>query len=97
MILDRRDHKITFRIWEPRYHDKKVLLSKLKVDQPKAKRKVEHLIVELESNYMRGSWYLSRTVAKRAKVESNGVIDCYCVPLDKLQTVEISERSKYDY
>ena len=96
-LLDKRAQLVTFHIIAPRYRDKTVLLSKIRVDQPRAKRKVQDLKIVLESNHMQGEWYLSRTVAKRHKVESNGVIDTYVVPLHKLERFKLTERSHHEW
>jgi hypothetical protein len=96
-MIDRLTQLVHFSIIEPRWRDRRVLLSKVKVDQPRNKRKVEGLKITFTGKYMNGNYYLSRTVARRCKVETNGVIDVYCVPLDKLEPLELSSRSKYDW
>lgn len=97
MITDKYTQLVAFSIIAPRWRDKTVLLSKLKVDQPYNKKPVDGLKITFTGKYMQGDYYLSRKVARRAKVESNGSIDCYSVKLDKLQPLEISKHSKYDW
>jgi hypothetical protein len=92
MQLDKFDQLVVFRIWQPRYHDKVVLLKKSLVD----KAKTEHLkIVFTKAPSMAGDWYISRSVAKKCPVESNGVTQVYAVKLDKLTPLEVTKESKY--
>jgi hypothetical protein len=93
-VLDPMDQVVEFEIWNPRWHKERgkshVFLAKDKVDRART----EHLkIVFTKSKAMEGDWYVSRTVARRHKVESNGVIPCYAVQLDKLVPLKIRERT----
>lgn len=97
ITLDRMTQLVPFSIIEPRWRDKTVLLSKLKVDQPYNKKPVDGLKITFTGKYMSGDYFLSRRVARRAKVESNGVIPCYAVKLDKLEPLTVAEKSKYDW
>jgi len=64
-------------IWEPRWHDKVVLIAKTKVS--------EHNIIRFtKTPSMPGLWYVSGEKVKASPLESNGKIPCYAVKLDDL-------------
>lgn len=92
MILDRFEPLAVFDIWSPRYHDKTVLLSMGKVKATKCK----YIKVKFtKANSMEGDWVVPTATVKKCRVESNGTIQCYVVPLDKLEVLEINQRSVY--
>ena len=93
MTLDKFDQVRHLEVYEPRWHDKKALLACYKVDDAKT----DHIKITFpKSKAMAGDWYVSRKVARKFKKQSNGVIMCYVVPLEKLEPLEISERSRYE-
>lgn len=68
-------------IWQPRYKDKKVLIAKFRVG-------THNEIVFTKAKTLQGSWYMSGEDIRSYPIETNGVIDCYCVPLNDLQVLE---------
>jgi hypothetical protein len=78
-----------FEIWQPRWHDNKVLLAKHKVGE-------HNKVVFTKAPTMTGDFYVSGKVVKRCKVENNGRLDCYAVPLSVLEPLEISANSVLD-
>jgi len=92
MTLDKFEPLAVFDIWQPRYHDKTVLLSMGKVKATKCK----YIKVKFtKANSMEGDWVVPTATVKKCRIESNGTIQCYVVPLDKLEVLEISNRSVY--
>jgi len=67
-------------IIEPRYHDNKVLLAVYKI---MGKNKVKIL-----RGAYKGTYEISGIAATSYPVESNGVIPCYAVPIDKLRRIK---------
>lgn len=91
MILDRRTQFKYFEIWEPKYSTKTVLLACRKVGE-------HNKIVFTKAPSMgEEPYYISGKVVKRCKKEWNGSIDCYAVPLDKLEPLELTENSEFDW
>lgn len=89
MTLGRFDQLAVFDIWQPRWHDKTVLLACHKVDNAKT----IHLKIKFtKAKSMAGDWYVNKKVVQKCKKETNGTIMTYVVPLDKLQPLEINER-----
>ena len=88
MILDKFTPLTFFSIKEPRWHDKRVLL---KVD--KVNRSPNKFLKVRFQKYITGDWVIAKSVVKRYPKESNSVIMCYSVPLDKLEPLEISNKS----
>jgi hypothetical protein len=75
-----------FSIWQPRYRDKKVLLAKYKVQ-------THNKIVFTKAPSMGTEpYYVSGATVKKYKLEDNGKISCYAVPIDELEPLEIEER-----
>lgn len=64
-------------IWEPRWHDKVVLLAKSKVTE-------RNVIRFTKTPSMPGLWFVNGGVVKKCPLESNGKIPCYAIPLDLL-------------
>lgn len=90
MILDKFDQVLPMQVWNPRWHDKTVLLAAYKVD----KSKTDHIKVTFpKSNAMKGDWYISVKAVRKFPLESNGTIQCYVVPLKELEPLEIRIRS----
>lgn len=72
-------------IWNPRWHDRRVLISANKIK--------EHNVIEFtKTGALEGLYYISGKKARQFKKESNGVIDCYSIPLDELSEFEFDER-----
>jgi hypothetical protein len=89
MLLSKLDQIVFFDIFQPRWHDKVVLLKASKVD----KARTPHFKVRFsKAPTMEGEWYVSKNVVKRCKKESNGTIMCYAVPLSKLESLEINQK-----
>lgn len=74
----------TIEIWQPRYHDRKVLINPLKVAE-------HNKVVFTKAGGLNGAYYISGQVIKSYPKESNGTIDCYCVDLDKLEKIATPE------
>ena len=86
MILSKYDHTSYFGIFEPRYHDKTVLLACHKIQ-------IHNKIVFLKAPSMgSGSYYISGERAKKCPKGSNTSLACYVVPLSELEPLEIEER-----
>jgi hypothetical protein len=71
-----------FQIFEPRWHDRKVLLAAHKVGT--------HNKIKFTRAKSLGvkPYYVSGAKVKKFKKESNGTIDCYSVPLSDLEPLE---------
>lgn len=73
---------MSIEIWQPRYHDKKVLLARYKVCDG------DNKIVFTKAKHLAGkTFHVSGDVVRKCKLETNGSIPCYAVPMDAL-TVE---------
>lgn len=68
-------------IWQPRWHDRVVLIAKHKV----ASRNV---VVFTKTKALKGRYYVSGEDITACPLESNGKIECYAVPLDKLTLLD---------
>lgn len=89
MVLDRFTQLNYFEIWQPRYHDNMVLLAKRKVG-------THNKIVFTKAPSMGSApYYVSGATVKKCKLDDNGKIPCYAVPVDKLEPLEINEKSDY--
>lgn len=79
-----------FDIFQPRWHDRRVLL--------KASKVREHNKVVFTKAPTLGDqpYYLSGKTIKKYKKESNGVIDVYSVPLDDLEDLTIEGRCEHE-
>lgn len=62
-------------IWEPRWHNRTVLIAKHKV-------KEDNVIVFTKTPSLQGEFPLSGTVIRQYPIETNGKIECYSVPLE---------------
>lgn len=73
-----------FDIWQPRYHDKKVLLAAHKVG--------EHNKIVFSKAPSMGTepYYISGKEAKKHPKESNGRIECYAVPVSAIEPLELT-------
>lgn len=68
-------------IIEPRYHDHKVLVAVYKVAKGR-----KNIINILKGAY-KGKYRMSGIAICSYPVESNGVIPCYAVPIDKMERI----------
>ncbi len=67
-------------IWNPRWHDRKVLIAKYKV------RTGLNEIRFTKAPSLKGKIFvLSGATIKNYPLETNGKIDCYAVPLDEFE------------
>ncbi len=72
------------KIWNPRWHDRKALIAKYKV------RRGDNTIIFTKAKSLKGiTFKMDGNEIVKYPIETNGVIECYAVPLDKL------ERSDY--
>jgi hypothetical protein len=73
-------------IWAPRWHDKVVLIAKFRVG--------EHNKIVFTKDKTMGTkpYYVSGAVIKKCKLEDNGEIKCYAVPIDKLEPLELTDK-----
>ncbi len=72
-----------FEIWQPRWHDKKVLLACRDV-----LKNATNIVRFTRTKSMDNEYTISGEDIVSCPVESNGKLDCYAVPLDKLHKVE---------
>lgn len=75
-------------VWQPRWYDRKVLLAKHKVG-------THNKIVFTKAPTLKGAYYLAGTTIKKYKLEHNGTIQCYAVPLDVLEALELTDNSQF--
>lgn len=85
MILDKLTPVNLISIWQPRYHDKVVLINPAKVGE-------HNKIVFTKALSLTGTYYLSGKTIRKHKKESNGTIACFVVPLSELRPLQINER-----
>lgn len=74
-----------FDIWQPRFHDRTVLLADYKVGEH------NKIIFTKAPSMGTEPYYVSGTTVKKCKKESNGKINCYVVPVSELEPLEIEE------
>lgn len=65
------------KIWQPRWHDRVVLIAKNKVQS-------QNTIVFTKTPSLRGEYPIDRATIEKYPLTSNGKIPCYAVPLDRL-------------
>jgi hypothetical protein len=66
------------KIWQPRWHDMKVLIAKYKV------KFGENDIIFTKTKSLKGKYHMTGEEIITYPLETNGKIPCYAVPLDKL-------------
>ena len=71
-------------VWEPRYHDRKVLVAAHKVRKGMNIIKIKH---PNKIGAYDGRYRMSAIAIKSYPLESNGVINCYALPIDKLERI----------
>jgi len=69
-------------IWEPRWHDRIVLIAKYKVTSG-----VNKIIFTKTKSLKNKVFQLTGTEIKKYPITTNGTIACYAVPLDKLEQI----------
>lgn len=90
--------KVIDNIRAPRYHDKKALIGVYQIN-----KKQDHYLIKFTDTKKDGSLcypqprYVSRKDIIKNKIETNGSIECYPVPMDDLEVVEIKERCEHEY
>lgn len=81
MIISRTKPINKIEIWQPRYHDRTVLIATYKVKQ-------DNVIIFTKAKHLPDEYYLSGETIKKYPVETNGTISCYVVPMKELDAVE---------
>lgn len=79
----------TIPIWQPRHHDNKVLIATKKV---RAHNKIIFTYQDKKSKQgpLSGKeFYISSERIKKYPKESNGVLQCYAVPLEDLKEMKV--------
>lgn len=73
----------TYKIWAPRWHDRKVLLAAHRVGE-------NNKVIFIKASSMgTDPYYVSgKTVKKYGKTSNNGLA-CYAVPLEELEPLEL--------
>lgn len=69
-------------IWQPRWHDRVILIAKYKVGTHN-----EITFTKAKSSYP-DKYYLSGKTIQSYPLETNGKIACYAVPVDELELLE---------
>ena len=69
------------KIWQPRWHDRKVLLSKYKVDMSGSYIDV----IFTKTKLLPGVYTIRKEDIMKHPLETNGKILCYSIPLNKLR------------
>lgn len=81
MRLSRLQPAQLFKIKQPRWRDRTVLIAKYKVG-------THNEIVFTEAKSMPGSYYISGLEAATYPINNNGKLDCYVIPIDDLEPLE---------
>jgi len=68
-------------IWNPRWHDRKVLIAKYKVCNGR------NDIIFTKGTLKDKKFYINSIDIAKCPLETNGTISCYAVPLDSLIAV----------
>ena len=69
-------------IWSPRWHDRKVLIAKYKVCSG-----INEIIFTKAKSLKGMKFRIQGIEISKYPIETNGTIDCYAVPMDKLERV----------
>lgn len=89
MTLGKHEPLTWFDIYEPRWHDKKVLLKASKVKEAKT---TWLKVTFSKAPTMEGSWVISKAKALTYPLETNGTIQCRAIPLEDLHVLEINDK-----
>jgi hypothetical protein len=83
MILSATTPCNVIEIWQPRWKDRTVLIAKYKVGT--------HNVVRFtKTKSMPDDYYLSGSEIRQHATTNNGKLECYVVPMDRLETLERS-------
>jgi hypothetical protein len=74
-------------IWAPRWHDRKVLIACHKVG-------VSNEIVFTKAPTLKGIYTIKGSEVEKYPKESNGVLDCFAVPLDQLRSKDEQQKKE---
>jgi len=78
-----------FEIWQPRWHDKTVLLKAIKVKNATTK----YIKIKFtKTPSMPDAYVISKAKVMSYPKETNGMIPCYVVPIKDLGLLEIDEK-----
>ena len=70
-------------IWQPRWHDRKVLIAKHKV----VSNVTTHVIQFSKAPTLPHEYHIPTAQLSKYPVETNGTVPCYCVPLNDFEVV----------
>lgn len=76
-----RQRKANISVWQPRWHDRKVLVAQYKV-------KKGMNIIKITEGAAQGKYQMSEVAIRSYPLETNGAILCYALPLEKLERIE---------
>lgn len=82
MKLHRHTTAQNIEIWQPRWRDKTVLIAKHKVG-------THNKITFTKAPTYPDNYYISGAEIQKCPLDTNGKIDCYAVPLSKLEILEV--------
>ena len=82
MKLNRLTPTQNIEIWQPRWKDRVVLIAKYKVGE-------HNKITFTKTKSMADRYYLSGETIRNCPLDTNGTTDCYAVPMDKLELLEV--------
>lgn len=78
-----------FEIWQPRYHDNRVLLKATKVG-------AHNKVIFTKAKSLPDTYYLSGKTIKKYPKEYNSSIFCYAVPLEELKLLQLTQNSQFE-
>lgn len=70
-------------IWQPRWHDRKVLIAKHRV----AVNAITHVIMFSKSPTLKDEYHILTSQLVKYPVETNGTVQCYAVPLNDFEVI----------
>jgi hypothetical protein len=83
MIVSKLTPLNLIKIIAPRYHDRTLLIARYKVKEMNK--------IEVEKGAYQGTYFMRGDHIRSCPLDTNGKIDCYSVPLDKLEPLEYRE------
>lgn len=90
-------YKVIDNIRAPRYHDKKVLIGVYQLSKKNPDYIIRFTDIKKDgTKQYPQDRYISGKVIKQHKKESNGTIDCYAVPMDKLEIIEYMPHCEHE-
>ena len=81
MVVDRLTSMQRIEIWQPRWKDRVVMIAKYKVG-------THNCIVFTKTKSLQGEFYLSGEEIRKHPLDTNGKLECYAVPMDKMEKLE---------